>query len=366
MIPGWLYASIFSLLLAACGGGGGGSDPQADSGAGSRPPAENPQPPSSGGGGEDEGSEVPSPEPTPSPEPQPPSSDGGNNGSGDSGGSDGDAGGDFAATVTMAPEDGALLEGAIRLEVRGSGLENVELLPAEGYEPKYGVFTISSDKTHAYLDVSTEDLPEGTFYARISAFNGPAGSTTAREIIAMPARQWETPLANGTPPPGPLTDIRFTNPSDIAADANGNLYVVDGDMYVLDGEDYNGQIRQIAPDGSIKTLVSEDGFTITALTVTPTGDVFYSKSEDPYGRAGAIWQIENGTPVRVTSEEVAISDMVFDPSSGNLYVGVWTPDGPEVKAVRQDGSVTTLFSIDEDFGAPVAMTVHNGVLWFGW
>lgn len=270
-----------------------------------------------------------------------------------------DASDAFTATVTMAPAHGAFIDGTTRLEVRGSGLENVELLPAYGYEPKLGAFTISPDKTYAYLDVNAEDLPQAVFYARISAFNAPAGSATAREIIAMPPRQWTTPIANSTPAPGPLTDIRFTNPSDIAADANGNLYVVDGG-------NSNGQIRQIAPDGSVNTLVSEDGFTITDLAVTPVGDVFYSKSEDPYRRVGAIWQIENGTPVRVTSEEVEISDMVFDPSSGNLYVGVWTSDGPEVKEVRQDDSMTTLFSIDETFGAPIAMTVHNGVLWLGW
>jgi hypothetical protein len=96
----------------------------------------------------------------------------------------------FTAIVTMAPAHGALIDGTTRLEVRGSGLENVELLPAYGYEPKLGVFNVSSDKTYAYLDVSTEDLPEGVFYGRISAFNAPAGDAAARGIIAMPTRQW--------------------------------------------------------------------------------------------------------------------------------------------------------------------------------
>ena len=106
----------------------------------------------------------------------------------------------FTATVTMAPPHGAMLEGTTRLEVRGNGLENVELLPANGYVPLFGSFTISTDKTYAYLDIDTEELPQGTFNARISAFNVPPGQSGAKEIIAMPARQWTTPLADGTAP----------------------------------------------------------------------------------------------------------------------------------------------------------------------
>lgn len=96
----------------------------------------------------------------------------------------------FTATVTMAPPHGAIVKGIVRLEVRGSGLANVELLPASGYVPRLGVFNVSADRTYAWLDFDTNRLPEGLLHARISAFNVPARQPGASEIIAMPARQW--------------------------------------------------------------------------------------------------------------------------------------------------------------------------------
>ncbi|WP_334188604.1 hypothetical protein [Noviherbaspirillum sp.] len=97
----------------------------------------------------------------------------------------------FTATVTMAPAHGAIVTGQTLLEVRGTGIQNVELLPATGYAPQLGVFNISADRTYAYLQLDTASLPPGTLNARISAFSVPAGQPNGREIIAMPARQWE-------------------------------------------------------------------------------------------------------------------------------------------------------------------------------
>lgn len=96
----------------------------------------------------------------------------------------------FTATVTMAPVHGDLVSGITRLEVRGSGMKNVELLPPDGYAPKLGVFNVSYDGSFAWLEFDSTTLPNGMLNARISAFDGPAGQPNAREIIAMPARQW--------------------------------------------------------------------------------------------------------------------------------------------------------------------------------
>lgn len=237
MIPGWLYASIFSLLLAACGGGSGGSDPQADSGAGSRPPAENPQPPSSGGEGDDGGGEVPSPEPTPSPEPQPPSSGGGDNGSGDSGGtvtppSSGtdsgtpppstDSGSStppseptapaFTAQLVAAPptdrflgeqvaDDGVVTYAdTVYFEVSGTGLRNVELVSANDTSIKYGTFTISADGTRATLDWDYQLGDENGAYAvydlRVLAWDVPAGQA-GESIEVMAPRRYHRRVSPG-------------------------------------------------------------------------------------------------------------------------------------------------------------------------
>jgi hypothetical protein len=98
----------------------------------------------------------------------------------------------FSASVTMAPLNGEHLSGSARLEVRGSGIENVELLPPEGYSPVYGRFSISADKTFAWLDWDTTMQANGALRVRLSAFNTPAGSLDAREIISMPVREWVT------------------------------------------------------------------------------------------------------------------------------------------------------------------------------
>lgn len=96
----------------------------------------------------------------------------------------------FIASVSIAPVHGAIVSGLMRLEVRGSGMRNVELLPTSGYTPRLGVFNVSFDQTFAWLDVDTTTLPNGILEARISAFNMPEGQPGATEIIAMPPRQW--------------------------------------------------------------------------------------------------------------------------------------------------------------------------------
>lgn len=96
----------------------------------------------------------------------------------------------FSAAVVTAPADGATIANTIRLEVRGNGMENVELVPASGYTPIYGVFSVSNDKTYAWLDLDPQSLPEGSLAMRILAWNASARSVNAQEIAAMPARNW--------------------------------------------------------------------------------------------------------------------------------------------------------------------------------
>lgn len=104
----------------------------------------------------------------------------------------------FAAELMQAPADGATLTGVITLEVRGSGIANVELLPASGYAPTLGRFIVSSDKTYARLDFDTRVVPNNLLQVRISAFDVPAGNMGAREIVVMPARGW---FLRNIPPP---------------------------------------------------------------------------------------------------------------------------------------------------------------------
>ncbi|MDQ9172378.1 hypothetical protein Q8A64_18380 [Oxalobacteraceae bacterium R-40] len=96
----------------------------------------------------------------------------------------------FTATISTSPPHGSNITGTILLEVRGTGLKNVELLPANGYTPRHGKFYVNFQGTYAYLTLDTNSLPAGPFEARVSAFNVPEGSAGAREIVVMPAREW--------------------------------------------------------------------------------------------------------------------------------------------------------------------------------
>ncbi|WP_460844436.1 hypothetical protein [Noviherbaspirillum agri] len=168
-------ATVFlSTLLAACGGGGGGGDSatatsngQTSNGTGTpTTPGEGTTPPDN-----------PTGDVTPPDEP-------------------------FTASLSTAPANGATLAGTVTLEVQGSAIENVELLPPDGYSPRLGVFTIAPDKRRATLVFDTRSLPNGTLLARVSVYNRPAGSADATEIVAMPTRTWQ--LRND-PPPAPAT-----------------------------------------------------------------------------------------------------------------------------------------------------------------
>lgn len=99
--------------------------------------------------------------------------------------------GPFLASVTMAPVNGEIVSGRVRLEVRGSGMMNVELLPASGYTPRLGVFNVDFNGSFAWLEFDTASVPGGLRNVRISAFDVAAGQPNAREIIAMPERQWD-------------------------------------------------------------------------------------------------------------------------------------------------------------------------------
>lgn len=101
----------------------------------------------------------------------------------------------FSASLASAPPADATLSGIVRLELRGRGIANAELLPPSGYASRHGQFNISPDKTYAWLDFDTRALPDGPAELRISAFNVTPGQADAREIVVMPARRWN--FSNG-------------------------------------------------------------------------------------------------------------------------------------------------------------------------
>lgn len=173
----WLSSCVMVLMLVACGGGGSDDTaaaanrpPPADSsGGGANPPA-SPPPPAPGDGGNNPPTSGGGASPPPDSSPVPPQ--------------------EFTAQVTQAPADGERLSGTVQLEVRGSGMRNVELLPESGYVPKLADLQISEDGTLATLQLDTRVMTNGGIKLRIVAFDRPAGTAGAQEVVAMPSRTW--------------------------------------------------------------------------------------------------------------------------------------------------------------------------------
>jgi hypothetical protein len=115
----------------------------------------------------------------------------------------------LSVASASAPADGSIVSGTTRLEVRGTGIANAELLPGTGYTPRLGQFNVAADRTYAWLDLDTRTLPDGVRDVRVSVFNVTPGQPNAQEVIAMPARRWDfrngtTAAFNGTATVAPL------------------------------------------------------------------------------------------------------------------------------------------------------------------
>lgn len=97
------------------------------------------------------------------------------------------------------PGDGERVCGTRFITIYGTNIRNAEIVPAEGYFPKYGTFDVDSSGTFGRIFFNPLNVPPGQLGVRIVAFDAPAGQP-GREIVAMPPRTWE--IAPGAPPCG--------------------------------------------------------------------------------------------------------------------------------------------------------------------
>lgn len=201
----WALVISASAILVACGGGGGG-DSTASSltqGTGSTPLATGGT--GAGSGTTSTGSGTATGTGTSSGAATPPTGTGtgatGNSGSGTDGGTGASPGtttppptttppsAAFAAAAAEAPPDGASISGVLRINIAGSGIGNVELLPPTGYAPLYMRGTVEGDGSSAFVDFNTALFPNGPIQVRIAAFNQAPGAGGS-EITAMSVRTW--------------------------------------------------------------------------------------------------------------------------------------------------------------------------------
>jgi hypothetical protein len=96
----------------------------------------------------------------------------------------------LAAEATVAPLNGAIITGIVRLEVVGWNMLNVQLLPPTGYSPVYANFIVSEDGRSAFVDFDTRTVPNGALDVRISAFNRFISDPNGREFVVLRPHTW--------------------------------------------------------------------------------------------------------------------------------------------------------------------------------
>ena len=114
----------------------------------------------------------------------------------------------FNASVTLAPADGAVLSGVVRLEVEGYGIRNAELLPAAEGRP-YALFNVAADQSRAWVEFDTRTVANGAVQVVIEAYDQPPRTEGARVARAMQPRTWtiqNDPVSSPFPGAYPLSD----------------------------------------------------------------------------------------------------------------------------------------------------------------
>jgi streptogramin lyase len=165
---------------------------------------------------------------------------------------------------------------------------------------------------------------------------------------------------------GPATAAELSSPAAVAIDAAGNLYIVDQD---------NTRVREVSPSGMITTVAGngtfgfggDDGPATAAQLYTP-GGVAVDAAGDLY-----IADTNNNRIRKVTSTSGADITEFALPTPGSHPQGITTgPDGNlwfTENASHQIGTITTAGSITEfpvpSGSAPSLITVGpDGNLWF--
>ena len=200
--------------------------------------------------------------------------------------------------------------------------------------------------------------------------------TSAGVATTLAGKAYTSGSSNGTG-----SAARFNNPTGIAVDGSGNVYVAD---------EYNHRIRKITPAGAATTLAglssgSSDGTGSAAQFFSPKGmsmdgssNVYVSDSNNHAIRkitqAGAVTTLAGGATVYGSIDGIGSTARFQPPSgiamdnSGNVYVSASFE--PTIRKVTSSGLVTTLpggfpngvsggISID---GTGNIYSAHNGTI----
>jgi sugar lactone lactonase YvrE len=140
---------------------------------------------------------------------------------------------------------------------------------------------------------------------------------------------------------GPARKARLSDPSGLAVDSHGNVYIADSG---------NNRVRKISPDGMIRTVVSglngPHGVAVDAKDTLFIADTFNNliKRLDPDGAvqtiAGTGKQEFSGDEGPATQAGLGAPDSLAIDSQGNIFIadrGNW-----RVRKITQDGVIHTI------------------------
>lgn len=174
---------------------------------------------------------------------------------------------------------------------------------------------------------------------------------------------------------GSGTAAGFYQPSGLAFDSEGNLYVTDNQ---------NHRLRMIAPDGTVTTIAGNGSKGVKdgtggdaqfsspyAVYVNPDGEIFVSdfaghtiRKVTPAGEV-TVYAGQANSAGQDDGEKLAAT---FDgpvpitgDADGNLYIGDF--GSGLIRKIASDGQVTTLAGTNDEFGEPAGLAFKDGVLY---
>jgi len=214
---------------------------------------------------------------------------------------------------------------AVELARDGLPAGAVPLATFEGLPRAVGVTVTALPQSETFFSDGFALLPDGNIVAGGSFFNdvrqlAPDGTVT---ILAGDGGSGFLD--------GPGEEAQFSNPSKVAVDADGNVYVLDNG---------NNAIRRVAPNGRVTTVLDSLPTTrpqgITGLAVDGNGNLLIADEH------AGVWRLEDGRTSIAARHQSGLLSAIDVDSSGRIHYAAGRFPPVTVGMISEVGGVTVL------------------------